>query len=432
MAARQARIVHLAVADGRGHLMRAHLLRRLLANRGIAVDVVTTSRAGRRFLAGLGTPAAVLPGGFEVAFDGQHHMLAATTDRRLAAYIASPWRLGRDAAMLRRLSRGALLVVNDSLHPAALLLAGLGDRWGARVVHLHGDGLWRAAVSHFDARLPAWASAGYRRLLAALRARAFGCVEHSLAAADHAGVTLAPTRFRLPPLVRPPRRARAAVRRALGLAPGERLATIYLNPHFRDPRLAADLEAALARAGFRFYGVSEPWAGRPGWRPFDAELGDVIAASDLFISGAGMAALEQARCAGVPLLALVGDQPEQALNIDQAAAAGLALCAVDAGAPAQLAPALDALAAAGGPRRRHPHPHAAVRRLWKDVLLSLAAITKEEAHEDADRSETTDDRPDHRDQQPRGRWRRRRERRAQPHPPARAAAGADAAAGVAG
>jgi len=429
MATRQARIVHLAVADGRGHLMRAHLLRRLLANRGIAVDIVTTSDAGRRFLSGLGTPAAVLPGGFEVAFDGQHHMLAATTDRRLAAYIASPWRLGRDAAMLRRLARGALLVVNDSLHPAALLLAGLGARWGARVVHLHGDGLWRAAVSHFDARMPTWVSAGYRRLLAALRDSAFGCVEHSLAAADRAGVTLAPTRFRLPPLVRPPLRPRAAVRRALGLAPGERLAAIYLNPHFRDAAIAVRLEAALAAAGFRHYGVSEPWAGRPGWRASDAAFSDVVAASDVFVSGAGAAAMAQARLCAVPLLALVGDQPEQALNLATGRDAGTAFAAVSVSAGAPLGDAIATLARA--PLARDDaavrDEHADIGRLWGDAFASLAAQAERETH-----GHDSDDSPGSGDQQPARRRRRRHRRRADARAVARSAARADAAARVAG
>lgn len=429
MAARHARIVHLAVADGRGHLMRAHLLRGLLAERGIAVDVVTTSEAGRGFLARLGTRAAVLPGGFEVAFDGRHHMLAARTDRRLAAYIASPWRLGRDVAMLRRLSRGALLLVNDSLHPAALLLAGLGGRRGARVVHLHGDGLWRAAVSHFDGRLPGRASAGYRGLLEALRARAFGCVEHSLARTDRAGVTLAPTRFRLPPLVRPPQRARACVRRALGLAPGERFAAIYLNPHFRDPAIAARLEAALAAAGLRHYGVSEPWAGRPGWRACDAAFSDVVAASDLFVSGAGAAAMEQARLCAVPLLALVGNQPEQALNLATGCEAGTAFAAVSVDAGAPLGDAIAALARA--PLARDDaavrEQHARIGRLWGDAFASLAERAERETHAHA-----SDDSPGSGDQQPAWRRRRHDRRRAHARAAARSAARADAAARVAG
>jgi hypothetical protein len=414
--------------------MRAHLLRELLGEAGVAVDVVTTSPIGQAFLAGLGTPAAVLPGGFELLFDDRHRLRARDTERKLAGYLASPRGLARDVARLRGLAANARFFVNDSLHPAALWLAAAPRRAGApHVVNLHGDNLWRATVHNFDGRLPGWASGAFRRLLETVDARAFGRIVHSLAPGDRAGRRDGPNRFRLPPLVAAPRRTRDAVRAALGLRDRDRLAAIYLNPHFRDPRLAADLEAALALAGFRFYGVSEPWAGRPGWRAVDAALGDVIAASDLFISGAGMAALEQARRAGVPLLALLGDQPEQALNLGQAAAAGVEVRAVDAAAPANLAPAVRALVRpAGVHRQRHDGP-AGARRLWKEAFLSLTALTQEEG--DGTRTDRTqdhtNDRPDHRDQQSRRRWRRLRHRRAQPLPSARAPAGADAAAGVA-
>ena len=36
------RLLYLALADARGHLMRAHLLSRALGEAGIAVDIVTT------------------------------------------------------------------------------------------------------------------------------------------------------------------------------------------------------------------------------------------------------------------------------------------------------------------------------------------------------------------------------------------------------
>ena len=42
----RARIVWLAVAEGRGHLMRAQLAKSLLAPAGVDVDCVTTSDAG--------------------------------------------------------------------------------------------------------------------------------------------------------------------------------------------------------------------------------------------------------------------------------------------------------------------------------------------------------------------------------------------------
>ena len=63
------------------------------------------------------------------------------------------------------------------------------------------------------------------------------------------------------------------------------------------------------------YGVSEAFGARQGWRVRDARLAEVVNAADLFISGAGMAALEQSRTFGVPLLSLLGTQPEQLSNV---------------------------------------------------------------------------------------------------------------------
>jgi hypothetical protein len=287
-------------------------------------------------------------------------------------------------------------------------------------------------VHNFDGRAPDWTSGAFRRLLESVDARAFGRIVHSLAPADRIGVCDGPNRFRLPPLTAAPRRARAEVRRALGLSGRDRLAAIYLNPHFRDPRLAARLEGVLAAEGIRFHGVSEPWAARPGWRAFDADFGTIVAASDLLVSGAGAAALEQARRTGVPLLALVGDQPEQALNLSQARAAGIQARAVGVAtdAPAALGEAIRALTSDAGADRAVPDDHARIHRLWRDAFLSLAAFTKENHH--ATRPEDTDDGSGPGNQQPGRRpWRSRR-RRAQPRAAARPSARADATAGLAG
>ncbi|HEY7374965.1 MAG TPA: hypothetical protein VIF57_22575 [Polyangia bacterium] len=410
--------------------MRAHLVRGLLAGHGLAVDVVTTSEAGQAFLAGLGTPAALLPGGFALLFDDCHRLRAGATERHLAAYLASPHGLARDVAHLARLGAGARFIVNDSLHPAALALAAAPRFARApRVVDLHGDNLWRATAHTFDRRLPDWASRAFRRTLQAADARAFGRIVHSLAPRDRFGRRDGRNRFRLPPLLAPPRRSRAAVRDALGLADGDRLAAIYLNPHFRDPSIAAGLEAALASAGLRFAGISEPWAGRPGWRAVDPHFGDVIAAADLFVSGAGAGALEHARRAAVPLIALVGAQPEQALNLKQARAAGVAVHAVDTRTLADLPQALASLMNSPSHRRDAAGEHARVRRLWSEALLSLAAHPKEDDHAAGD--DIADHRPGARDQQPAGRPRRSRHDRTEPRPPAHATARADAPARVA-
>jgi hypothetical protein len=424
------RVLYLAVADGRGHLMRAHLLRRLLAGSGLAIDVVTTSAPGQAFLAGLGTPAALLPGGFALLFDDRHRLRGEATERHLALYLASPHGLARDVVQLGRLAAGARFLVNDSLHPAALALAAAPRFTRApRVVNVHGDGLWRATVHNFDRRLPDWASRAFRRTIQGADARAFGRIVHSLAPRDRVGHQDGRNRFRVPPLLSSPRRSRAAVREALGLTEHDRLAAIYLNPHFRDPQIATDLETALASAGVRFVGVSEPWAGRPGWRAFDPDFGDVIAAADLFVSGAGAAALEHARRAAVPLLALPGEQPEQVLNLKQAHAAGIAVRAVDTRTLAGLPDAVASLMRPAAHPRGPAEEHGRICRLWSEALLSLAAQAKEENH--GARHEITDDRPGARNQQPRRSRQRSRGRRTEPRTPARASARTDAPARVA-
>ena len=73
-AADESRIVWLAAADARGHLVRAHLARSLLAPRGITANIVTTHEDGRRFLAALGTPSEVLSPHYGVAFDRWQNM----------------------------------------------------------------------------------------------------------------------------------------------------------------------------------------------------------------------------------------------------------------------------------------------------------------------------------------------------------------------
>ena len=54
------KLLYLATADARGHLMRAQLLTHALRAQGVTVDVLTTSDEGARFLAGFGIEAPVL------------------------------------------------------------------------------------------------------------------------------------------------------------------------------------------------------------------------------------------------------------------------------------------------------------------------------------------------------------------------------------
>ena len=53
------RILYLATADARGHLMRAQLLSRALIERGAEVRVLTTSDEGATYLGEFGIAAAL-------------------------------------------------------------------------------------------------------------------------------------------------------------------------------------------------------------------------------------------------------------------------------------------------------------------------------------------------------------------------------------
>jgi hypothetical protein len=279
--------------------MRAHLLRQLLGRDGVQVDLVTTSREGQDFLARLGSPSDRISNHFRVEFGPRHDMRFESTARRVAAYLARPERGLNDLLELNRLAAGASFVVNDSLHPALLAAAALGRPF--RVVHVTGENLWEAAEQFQQLKAPV--RRAYRRALAHARDNAFGRITHTL------GTARADRRARswwLPPIVAEPKPQAAHA---------ARLAVVYLNPHYRDPAIASAVEAAVERQGFTLYGVSEIFAGRPGWIAHDSALADSIAAADVYISGAGMGALEQARAYQTPYVALLGHQPEQERNV---------------------------------------------------------------------------------------------------------------------
>ncbi len=371
------RILWLAAADARGHLMRAHLVRGLLAREGVRVTVVTTSEAGRAFLAALGTPSALLSCHYGVAFDARQNMARARTEACVARYLVEPGRGATDLLWLEALAEGAAYVVND-FHPL-LLVAGSGAALRRPVVHVYGENLWRAIEGNFDGRGPALLGRGYGAVVRALRDRAFARIEHTLAASPEADPGASSRSYRLPPVIAAPNRTPAEVRAALGIAPGARLAAVYLNPHFEDPEVATAVERALAAEGFHVHAVGEGFAGRPGWRPYDPSFVDVTAAADLLVSAPGMGAVGQARLLGTPFLALVTDQPEQRANLRFLGGGAPASATVEIDAPGSLADRLRgaaaALAAASPPALARPPAVAtvtAVHRRWARVLLDLA------------------------------------------------------------
>ena len=375
------RITWLAAADARGHLMRAHLMRGLLAAAGVRVDIVTTSLEGQAFLAALGTPSSRLAGHYGVAFDRHQNMCRARTEECVVRYFTSPARGAADWRRFRELAADADLVVND-FHP--LLLAGPSHWLTERVVHVYGEHLWDAIAHNFAHRGPGFIDEGFSRAMRRLRDRGHARVEHTLDAPLEGRCDHARRHHRLLPMVALPRRSPALVRSQLGLAPHGKLAAVYLNPHFTDSRLADALERALDAEGFAMHAVAEGFAGRPRWRAYDPDFADVVAASDLSISAPGMAALGHARMLGIPFLALSTDQPEQSANLRYLADTKLHSpphAALDVSGGAGVDAIRRSVARIGHERgasdARSFDTIRATHRLWVEVFVELCATSTE-------------------------------------------------------
>ena len=162
------RIVYLAVAAGRGHLVRAHRVRALFASSPFEIEIATTSVEGRCFLASLGCPSWVLPGGFDLPFDERHAMDVPALRASIARYCVRGH--GRDVRALQ--SRGASLFINDSLHPALLV----ANPEMSRTILVHGDTMEEALLGHFDASP---LERAYRSVILQTLDRAAACVHHS-------------------------------------------------------------------------------------------------------------------------------------------------------------------------------------------------------------------------------------------------------------
>nr|MBA3818005.1 hypothetical protein [Deltaproteobacteria bacterium] len=140
----RARLIWLAVAEGRGHLMRAQLAARLLEPAGIDVEIVTTSAAGVAFVGAFGLPARVMSTSFRLAYDARQNLARLRTRATAMTYLLAPGRCLRDLAWLEGRAAGAAVIVNDSFHPALLTSSLLGRGMAERVVHVHSENTRRA------------------------------------------------------------------------------------------------------------------------------------------------------------------------------------------------------------------------------------------------------------------------------------------------
>lgn len=300
------RMIYLATADARGHLMRAQLLVHALRAAGVHVEVLTTSDAGQRFLEGFGIQADILSHHYAVQFDALQNMLRGATNRNVACYVFAPTRMLRDILQLRRQLRTADLVINDSFHPA-LLFMGTLPFWRRKVIHVYGVSLREALLSNFDGASPGLFSKIFRRIVAWQITTARARFEHDFAYEMGDTENLADCRLPTPvPIAKP-------------LAPGvPKGAIVYLNPHFRAPSLADALSAGIQDAGLEVHRVGEGYTGRPGWVSVDPDWISRAAHAQVIVSAPGMAALSIALVYGRPIILVLTDQPEQTTNARRA------------------------------------------------------------------------------------------------------------------
>lgn len=306
------RIVYLATADARGHLMRAQLLVHALRKAGAQVEVITTSDAGQRFLADFGIEASILSHHYAMQFDTRQNMLRGASNRNVLLYMVHPARMLRDLLQLRRTLRGKNILVNDSFHPAALFM-GILPVSRSKVVHVYGGSLREAVLGNFDGPKRGFFGRLFRHVVGwqidAARAR----LEHgfSYGISDH-------TKSRDCSLPTPVQVA--------GPPPAEgcNSAAIYLNPHFSDTNLAQALCKGIADAGLAPYCVGEGYAGNDNWVGVDPDWASRAAHAEVIVSAPGMAALSIAVVYRRPIILVLTEQPEQASNAQRATALGIA------------------------------------------------------------------------------------------------------------
>lgn len=305
------RILYLATADARGHLMRGQLLAHYLQARGDEVEVLTTSRAGVDFLASFGITSTIFTRFYYVEFDQHQNMRALATDWRVIRYFFYPWHMLSDIWRLKQKLKHTPydLIINDSLHPALIAAPFFGIK---NIVHIHGETLRQALNENFKNRLPSFLAKAFGNSVNYFLDKAKAQLIHSQ------DIELPETiseGWRLPNPVQAPNRAVEETWLHYGFNQQKPLALIYLNPHFQDEAFVARLEQLFYQAGWQFMGISESYAQRPNWHKYTDDFANLTFAADLLVTAGGMAALRLAKLNGCPLLALSTAQPEQQNNL---------------------------------------------------------------------------------------------------------------------
>jgi hypothetical protein len=300
------RILYIATADARGHLMRCQILVKELRNNGFIVDVLTTSKAGSEFLAAFDIEAKVFSSNYYIEFDDAHNINETKTDLRVLRYQLLPHGLMKDLFLLSRKLSKYDLVINDSFQPAALFLPVINRSARSKLVNVFGDTLQESVIHHLDKRSPKFLAGLYRKLIKrqiklshARLIHAFHHQDRTLGGSE--GEINLPTPLDLLPIAESPKQGKTAV--------------IYLNPHFSCSEKALAMQQTLTDQGYAVHAVGEGVASLPNWEKYDIHLNSRVATCDLFVAGTGMAAAHLAYLFQVPFVAIDTDQPEQKRNL---------------------------------------------------------------------------------------------------------------------
>jgi hypothetical protein len=364
-------VTYLALNVGRGHLMMASVVHRLLAEQGVKVQTFTQGKAGQQFYRRMaGAEAELLSPWFRFSWSN-YDLRVGRSVLLVVHYLLNPIGFVADLRHLRKPLKASGLIVND-IHPVGLLLPFFPSEVRHRpLIHILSENSWLALQDIVRSFGWPWAC---DRLVTTVNQIAF--------AARHLIFnTLDPSRFfatvrnvtYLPPLLPSLEPGIRSWRQELGLPASKRLFVAYLNPLFRDPELIVALIEASRERDAHLCLVSEHSASELSHLtdrdttivPYDLHARSHLVGADLYISGAGLAAPMQAYVAGVPFLGLVSRQPEHAKNAEMIERAGIGHClrtGRDIGQTMDQALAMDAT----------PHPHlvAATQERWMEIIQS--------------------------------------------------------------
>lgn len=288
-------ILYLAVADGRGHLMRSILIKELMESVGVGVDIITTSESGKEFVESFGHSAKVLHGSYLNNFDNQQNLDILKTKKEIMSYLVNPKRFAKNLFEILHSYGKYTMAINDTLN--ACMLA--SSFFGPKIVNIYAQNTLKATTEELKNHI----------LL-------FTAFSFSLSMA-HANISMQVLpinqysndgkNFTLNPIIQIPNPEKKGKKKK---------AVIYLNPLFTDKKLGKAIISSLNDFDYTIHAVGEGMANQlEGWHSKDSRLSDKIASADLIVSAPGMGVLSQVMAYKKKYVAIYSRQPEQERNI---------------------------------------------------------------------------------------------------------------------